>query len=158
MWSSLTLAPVRASLASVMSLAAFSELETADGSHERSLATRDAVVERERVENYAGRSKSCATIKAYASGRRDFLDCCAARELSPLPVSDETVALYLSDMADRGAKAVTIARRLVVISQAHKGADLASPTSSSLVRRVHAGIRRTIAPPSSAKLLPWSPI
>jgi integrase len=36
-------------------------------------------------------------------------------------------------MADRGAKAATIARRLVVISQAHKGADLPSPTTSSLV-------------------------
>ena len=47
-------------------------------------------------------------------------------------------------MADRGAKAATIARRLVVISQAHKAADLAAPTSTSLVRRVHAGIRRTI--------------
>jgi hypothetical protein len=47
-------------------------------------------------------------------------------------------------MADRGAKAATIARRLVVISQAHKGADLPTPTSSSLVRRVHAGVRRTI--------------
>jgi len=32
--------------------------------------------------------------------------------------------MYLSDMADRGAKAATIARRLIVISQAHKGADL----------------------------------
>jgi integrase len=32
----------------------------------------------------------------------------------------------------------------VVISQAHKAADLASPTTSSLVRRTHAGIRRTI--------------
>jgi hypothetical protein len=38
---------------------------------------------------------------------------------------------------------LTIARRLVVISQAHKGADLPSPTTSSLVRRVHAGEYRT---------------
>src|SRR4029079_6166510 len=47
-------------------------------------------------------------------------------------------------MADRGAKAATIARRLVVISQAHKAADLPSPTTSSLVSRTHAGIRRTL--------------
>jgi hypothetical protein len=75
---------------------------------------------------------------------RDFLGFCEVRGLSALPASDETIALYLSEMADRGAKAATIARRLVVISQAHKGADLPTPTSSSLVRGVHAGVRRTI--------------
>jgi integrase len=32
----------------------------------------------------------------------------------------------------------------VVISRAHKAADLPSPTTSSLVRRTHAGIRRSI--------------
>jgi integrase len=39
----------------------------------------------------------------------------------------------------------------VVISQAHKAADLPSPTSSSLVRRTHAGIRRTIGTAQVAK-------
>jgi len=32
----------------------------------------------------------------------------------------------------------------VLISQAHKAADLPSPTTSSLVRRVHAGVRRSL--------------
>jgi hypothetical protein len=54
------------------------------------------------------------------------------------------VAAYLAALADRGAKAATIARRLVVISQAHKAVDLPSPTTSSLVSRTHGGIRRTI--------------
>jgi integrase len=54
-------------------------------------------------------------------------------------------------MADRGAKAATIARRLVVISQAHKAADLPSPTCSSLVRRVHAGVRRALGTAQTAK-------
>jgi site-specific recombinase XerD len=98
----------------------------------------------ERAEDYAGRSKSAATIKAYASGWRDFLNFCQQREASPLPASEQTVAVYLAALADGGAKAATIARRLVVISQAHKAADLPSPTTSSLVRRTHAGIRRSI--------------
>ena len=98
----------------------------------------------ERVQDYAGRSKSEATIKAYAAGWRDFLAFCSDRDLSALPAADETVAAYLAALADRGARAATIARRLVVISQAHKAADLPSPTSSSLVRRTHAGIRRTL--------------
>src|SRR5205085_11761298 len=45
----------------------------------------------------------------------------------------------------------TIARRLVVISQAHKAADLPSPTSSSLVSRTHAGIRRTLGTAQQGK-------
>ena len=53
---------------------------------------------------------------------------------SPLPASDETVAgVPGRAWPTRGAKAATIARRLVVISQAHKAADLPSPTTSSLV-------------------------
>src|SRR3979411_1554257 len=134
------------SCALVSALIAFSDPEPADpppdAAQGRALATLQAAAER--VQEYAGRSKSAATIKAYASGWRDFLSFCEERELSPLPASDQTVALYLSHMADRRAKAATIARRLVVISQAHKGADLPSPTTSALVRRVHAGVRRTI--------------
>jgi site-specific recombinase XerD len=134
------------SWALVSSLLPFSGLESADQPPERAPAAALAILEAaaERVDDYAARSKSAATIKAYASGWRDFLSFCEARDVSALPASDHTVALYLSDMADRGARAATIARRLVVISQAHKGADLPSPTTSSLVHRVHAGVRRTI--------------
>jgi site-specific recombinase XerD len=129
-------------------LPAFPLADEVDGSETGSLAIADGA---QRVEDYAGRSKSASTIKAYAAGWRDFLGFCAERGLSPLPASDETVALYLSAMADSGAKAATIARRLVVIAQAHKGADLPTPTSSSLVRRVHAGVRRTIGTAQSGK-------
>ncbi len=105
----------------------------------------------ERVQDYAGRSKSASTIRAYAAGWRDFLTFCEQRGTSALPASDQTVAAYLAAMADRGAKAATIARRLVVISQAHKAADLPSPTSSSLVRRTHAGVRRTLGTAQQGK-------
>jgi integrase len=98
----------------------------------------------ERAQVYAGHSKSEATIRAYAAGWRDFLQFCEQRDAEPLPAQDRTVAAYLAGLADRGAKAATIARRLVVISQAHKAADLPSPTTSSLVSRTHAGIRRSI--------------
>ena len=39
----------------------------------------------------------------------------------------------------------------MVISQAHKAADLPSPTTSSLVRRTHAGIRRSLGTAQTAK-------
>ena len=105
----------------------------------------------ERAHAYAGRSKSDATIRAYAAGWRDFLSFCEQQGAEALPASDQTVAAYLADMADRGAKAATIARRLVVITQAHKAADLSSPTTSSLVSRTHAGIRRTLGTAQNGK-------
>ena len=138
--------------APVTSPAAFSDLDTASAAQERSLAELPDAAER--VQDYAGRSKSAATIKAYASGWRDFLDFCAERELSALPASDQTVALYLSAMADRGAKAATIARRLVVISQAHKGADLASPTRPAWCAACTPASAAPSAPPRSAKPRP----
>ena len=86
------------------------------------LATVEDAVER--ANEYAGRSKSPATINAYATGWRDFLAFCRRRDAIALPATDETVAGYLAELADAGLKAATIARRLVVISQAHKAADL----------------------------------
>ena len=80
-----------------------------------------------------------------------FSHFCEQRGAEPLPASDATVAGYLAELADAGLKAATIARRLVVISQAHKAADLPSPTTSSLVRRTHAGIRRSIGTAQTAK-------
>lgn len=98
----------------------------------------------QRSEQYASRSKAWATIKAYAAGWRDFMQFCEVRELTVLPASEQTVADYLAYLADNGYKAATIATRLVMLSQAHKAVNLSSPTTASLVRRTHAGIRRTI--------------
>src|SRR5262249_48645130 len=105
----------------------------------------------ERAHAYAGRSKSDATIRAYASGWRDFLSFCELHDVSALPASDQTVAAYLAHLADRQAQAAPLARRLVVISQAPKAADLPSPTTSSLVSRTHAGIRRTLGTAQTGK-------
>jgi integrase len=104
-----------------------------------------------RANSYPSNSKSPATIRAYAAGWRDFLQFCQLHGAEPLPATERTVAAYLAALADRGAKAATIARRLVVISQAHKAADLPSPTTSSLVSRTHAAIRRTIGTAQTAK-------
>jgi integrase len=105
----------------------------------------------ERSEHYAGRSKAKSTIKAYAAGWRDFVQFCELRQLVPLPASEQTVADYLAYLADNGYKAATIATRLVILSQAHKSANLPSPTAASLVRRTHAGIRRTIGTAQQGK-------
>ena len=105
----------------------------------------------ERANHYASNSKSEATIRAYAAGWRDFLAFCQLHGAEPLPATEPTVAAYLAALADRGAKAATIARRLVVIAQAHKAANLPTPTGGSLVRRTHAGIRHTIGTAQTGK-------
>lgn len=43
--------------------------------------------------------ESDATIRAYASGWRDFLQSCEHRDVPTMPASDQTVAAYLADMA-----------------------------------------------------------
>jgi hypothetical protein len=114
----------------VVALAGFRTVDEADADDsgaQQALATLPGAAER--ANEYASRSKSEATIKAYAAGWRDFLGFCEQRGASALPADDQTVAAYLADMADRSAKAATIARRLVVISQAHRAADLPSPTT-----------------------------
>ena len=67
----------------------------------------------ERADHYARKSKSQATINAYAAGWRDFLSFCERRGALAFPATDDTVAGYLAELADAGMKAATIARRLV---------------------------------------------
>ncbi|MDQ6674940.1 MAG: tyrosine-type recombinase/integrase [Chloroflexota bacterium] len=107
---------------------------------DRSLAQLADTVRR--AQDYAQRAKAPRTRKAYAADWRHFTAWADARGLTALPATPETVVFYLADMAEAGAKAATMARRLVVISQAHKTQNLPSPTTSSEVRNVHAGIRR----------------
>jgi site-specific recombinase XerD len=94
---------------------------------------------------YATASKAPNTIRAYRRDLRDFEDFCSEAGLAPLPASSETVALYLASLAEAGAKASTIERRVAAISQAHQLAGhVPSPTQDWMVRATMSGIRRTI--------------
>jgi hypothetical protein len=74
-----------------------------------------------------------------------FEDFCRDARVAPLPASPENVALYLANLAEAGAKASTIHRRLSAISQAHQLAGhLPYPTQDWMVRATMCGIRRTI--------------
>jgi site-specific recombinase XerD len=85
-----------------------------------------------------------ATLRAYRTDARMFSDWCAARGVSALPASPETVGTYLAALATEGAKFSTIARRCAAIKFLHETADQESPTTARLVRSTLAGIRRTI--------------
>jgi hypothetical protein len=72
----------------------------------------------------------------------DFENWCKAHGQSLLPATAETVALYVTDLANT-RKTATITRRVSALSQAHQIAGFETPTKSAQVRLVLAGIRRS---------------
>ncbi len=97
------------------------------------------------VRDYARASKATNTIRAYRADLADFTLWCADHDLTRLPAAPETVALYISALAQAGARASTIQRRLSALSQAHQLVGYEpSPTQAPLVRSTMAGIRRRL--------------
>ena len=96
----------------------------------------------ERAWSYARQAKAPNTLRAYRADCQDFVSWCEARGLQSLPAAPETVALYLTHLAEAGRKASTMQRRLSSISQVHQAAGHESPTKSAAVRAVWAGVRR----------------
>jgi site-specific recombinase XerD len=97
------------------------------------------------VATYAANSKAARTWKAYQADLRDFTAWCETYTVASLLAAPETVAAYLTDLAQR-CKVATIQRRLSAISQRHAAAGFDSPTHSAIVRLTMQGIRRTHAP------------
>ena len=95
----------------------------------------------EQAKDYARQAKSKNTRRAYASDWDDFARWCQPYGFVPLPARPETVALYLTALAD-ALKPSTLGRRLATISQVHQAADHETPTTAAPVRLVWAGIRR----------------
>lgn len=95
----------------------------------------------EKAKDYTQQSKAANTTRSYRADWEDFTAWCRARSLSALPADPRTVALYLTDLADR-RRTSTLQRRLSAISQAHQAAGYDSPTTGYVVRTVWAGIRR----------------
>jgi len=88
-------------------------------------------------------SKAENTRKAYATDWQHFEEWCnAGREVS-LPAFPETVARYISVLAE-SRKPSTIQRRLASISVAHQAAGYPSPAGAPVVRATMQGIRRTL--------------
>ncbi len=96
---------------------------------------------RDQATYYARQAKSKNTRRAYASDWDDFARWCQPYGFVPLPARPETVALYLTALAD-ALKPSTLGRRLATISQVHQAAGHEAPTTAAPVRLVWAGIRR----------------
>lgn len=116
-----------------------SQLTILDGKGELSSELKSIA---DKAKLFASSSKSAATKKAYRSDFQHFSVWCIGHDLSPLPASPETVAFYITHLADDEYAISTIGRRMVAISQAHKLSGHASPTTAQPVREVWKGIRR----------------
>jgi len=97
----------------------------------------------EQAREFARRARSRSTLKAYKTDWADFERWCERQPATALPATPETVACYISSMAEFH-KASTITRRLSAISQLHQVKGFESPTKNEMVRSVLKGIRRTI--------------
>lgn len=100
---------------------------------------------------YASNSKAENTKRAYRTDWQAFASWCDESGLPSLPASPATVATYASHLANEGRKVSSIGRALVAISQAHKIAGEASPTSSAVVHETMKGIRRAKGSAPTAK-------
>lgn len=95
----------------------------------------------ESARDYIRQAKAENTVRAYRTDWQHFTDWSQSHERQVLPATPETVALYLSALADTH-KVSTLTRRISAISQAHQMAGFESPTATVVVRTLMAGIRR----------------
>ncbi len=109
-------------------------------------STIDAVVAelRAAAREAADASKAPATERAYAADWRDFRAFTASIGRDALPSDPETVALYVADLAARGRRPATIARKLATVGIYHKASGFESPTAHGVVRDVERGYRRKL--------------
>lgn len=97
----------------------------------------------ESAKGYAAASKAQNTRRAYAGAWKAFAVWCQSRGLASLPAAAETVAVYLAERADNGAKPASLDVYLAAISEAHRASGHPSPRDAAPVRAVRTGIRRT---------------
>ncbi len=95
-----------------------------------------------RTQQYIGKSKSERTIEVYRAALIDFDEYCILEAVTNRPAAPQTIADYISELADRGLKVSTIRVRLAAIAYAHRIATLPDPTTAEVVRATVAGIAR----------------
>lgn len=106
------------------------------------IATLEPTIER--AKQFGRNAQSANTRRAYAADRADFQAFCDRHGLSALPADPQTVALYVTHLAESGRKVATIRRHLVTIAHDHASRDLESPTRSKIVGKVMQGIAREL--------------
>jgi integrase len=116
--------------------------------HIYSLTPKPASIEEliQKAKSFVAAAKAPATLKAYRNDWRDFESWCREHQLTALPSTPETVALYIADCASTLASG-TITRRLTSITKAHQAAGFRNSPATTrhfVVGETLKGIRRMI--------------
>ena len=90
----------------------------------------------------AGLQGAPNTAKAYAGDLKRFGAWCAAHELTPLPASVDTLAGFVTHLAETGKKVATIQRHCAAVSKAHALRGVDSPTDDKKFKVLLEGIAR----------------
>lgn len=90
----------------------------------------------------AGLSGAANTAKAYAGDLKRFGSWCTDHGLTPLPASVDTLAGFVTHLAETGKKVATIQRHCAAISKAHALRSLDSPTDDKKFKVLMEGISR----------------
>ncbi len=107
----------------------------------------------EKTRSYIHAAKAPATLRAYRTDFEDFTRFCQEHNLTHLPATPTTVALYIADRAGF-LRSATITRRLTSITKAHQAAGFEESPSSShhfVVSETLKGIRRSIGTAQEGK-------
>lgn len=90
----------------------------------------------------AGLSGAANTVKAYAGDWKRFGLWCAEHGLEPLPASVETLAGFVTHLAETDKKVATIQRHCAAVAKAHVLRGLDSPTDDKKFKVLMEGIAR----------------
>ena len=90
----------------------------------------------------AGLSGAANTAKAYAGDLKRFGAWCAEHGLEPLPASVNTLAGFVTHLAETGKKVATIQRHCAAVSKAHALRGVDSPTDDKKFKVLMEGIAR----------------
>ena len=90
----------------------------------------------------AGLSGAANTALAYAGDLKRFGLWCGEHGLEPLPASVETLAGFVTHLAETGKKVATIQRHCAAVSKAHALRGIDSPTDDKKFKVLMEGIAR----------------
>ena len=109
--------------------------------------TTSASVDRLRLQEAMASARSASTRRCYRSQWNQWRQWAQARGHDVLPAAPMAVADYLLDRAEAGASIATVKLARSALAAIHKDAGHPDPTEKQGVRRVLAGLTRTISRP-----------
>lgn len=103
-----------------------------------------------RAREYAEAAHAAGTRRAYGIGWANFTSYCEAQGANALPATPQTVALYVTTLAEH-SKLATIRLYVAAIAHKHRETGLESPTAHEIVRRIVRGVSRTLGAAQARK-------